>query len=109
MKYLLCATLLAVSLSLGAVAEPDSARPPRVGGPCAYKTSEIVATVLEITDGYVKLAEADGRTFGQELSRFETALQPGDHYTFTKRQITTGSCVPVMYTPVDPVTDETAN
>lgn len=107
--HLFRAALLAAVISLSAAAEPDTVRPPRVGGPCAYETSEITAKVLEIADGYVRFEESDGRTFGQELSRFKTALQPGGYYMFSKRSITTGSCVPVMYTPVDPVTDEVAD
>lgn len=88
--------------------EPSEAPviPIRVGGPCAYDTSEIDVTVLRADEGSVLMSQAEGPNFNVAAAAFTTPPQPGDVIKVTKRKITKGTCQPVIYTLSVPSADE---
>lgn len=120
--FLLAATL---TLAAPALAEPEPpvagesaispapVTPPRirVGGPCAYETTEIMATLVDLSGDNALLLPEDGRSFSLNAAAFlqkGTEAETGKSYRISRRAITTGTCVPVIYDLIGPATDEAA-
>lgn len=76
---------------------------PKVGGPCTYENTSITATVLGVSEDSVELDDPDMRAFTLPFSVFSEAPRIGDLVGVTRRKITTGTCVPVMYFFAGPV------
>ena len=89
--------------------EPSEApvMPIRVGGPCAYETTEIDATVLQVADGQVSMSQTEDRNFNLAAAAFTAPPVAGDVIRVTKRKITKGTCQPLIYTLAVPPADET--
>jgi hypothetical protein len=85
------------------VAPPAPVRPPKVGGPCAYRTDVITALVERVEGGQVFFANPDGRSYSMNLSQFAATPEAGEYYNVNQRTITMGTCVPVMRTLTEPV------
>ena len=95
----------------GTAIEPEVPPVPRikVGGPCVYATTEIAGTVTEVAGGVALMAPLEGPVFGiglQEFLAVDAAPEPGQVYRISKRAITKGTCVPVLYELIGPATDE---
>ena len=93
---------------------PDAAPVVRikVGGPCNYTTSTITATVVQTTENDAQLSQPDGRNFGLSLGAFEAlnlVPMPGAEFAVQKRSIAQGTCVPFIYTLMDPAEAAPAN
>lgn len=78
---------------------------PMVGGPCAYGTKEITATVRSVNAAEIELEEADGHVFWHDLPSPDATLAPGARLRFTKRFIVEGTCTPFSYTLIGPSTE----
>ncbi len=81
---------------------------PRVGGPCSYETTVVVAAVTQVTDTSVQLSEPEARPFTLPSTVFSEAPVVGQEFNFTKRKITKSTCSPLIYSydaPVEPEPD----
>ena len=96
-----------------AAISPAPVTPPRirVGGPCAYETTEIMATLVDLSDDNALMLPEDGRSFSLNAAVFPqkgAEAVAGKSYHISKRAITTGTCFPVIYDLIGPATDEAA-
>lgn len=90
------------------VAMPEAAAPSpsiRMGGPCAYETSVIDATVAELNGRYVLMSPVEGGSFNLDTALFPESPEPGQVVQVSRRKITKGTCQPLMYRLVSPKAD----
>ena len=68
-----------------------------VGGSCSYKIIESRASISEVTDTYVKFDFFNEGFIWGSLSQVDSKPIKGDTYIVKLKQITSGSCTPVMF------------
>jgi hypothetical protein len=103
--------LVAEETAIEAEPSPALSMPIRVGGPCGYETTEIVATLVDLSGDSALLLPPEGRSFSLNAAAFPpkgTAAEAGKPYRISKRTNTKGTCQPIIYDLIGPVTDEPA-
>ena len=92
--------LLPALLILTACSPPG----PVAGGPCAYETSIIEVTAVEVDEDGALFDSAEGEVWVP--AQYLRALpEPGETLTLKRKRITQGTCTPEIYSVIAP-TDE---